>query len=306
MNGSITQREMCHEFLHDYPVLPSPPHPPVLVFSAKKFEVPRSDRGDWVEEANRREERALEEARELNEAVAVQEMNEMAEATENINNGEDKDEDKEKTKANQSQQQVKPQQLTFQQQQAKKNWGKLKGVAKIAGKSGAMRHTLNSSIFGVAGRPPTMNYCIPDAPPARRRFGGNHGVQVRQLGGVMKPPGKIRSEVKQVEGGVGRWTLAYPSMETEKMKELKIRTRLHSMERRPTLMEEGKHGLFGEKGGNGLRRGSVEYGGEVGKLQRGRGSVSGGGGETKIEEEASEEAASAETAEPARQLGKYL
>lgn len=236
--GSFSQHEMMNSFLHEFPMLNSPPDPPKLEIDMSSFDVPKSHRGDWVEQAKEAEQRAVEEARELSEKAAAREQETMEKATMNMMNiAEEEEEGGGRGKAAGKASAVK-------NSNAKKNWKKAVGAAKVIG-AVQRRHQLNSTIFGVPGNPPSMNYMIPDPPPHRRRFGVVHSHS-RICGGVMHPP--VKPDVTKIgmpKDVLPKLDLAFPTVSAQEARQMRTKTGVESKKGRAKLSIDSTVSTFG-------------------------------------------------------------
>ena len=226
--GSLSQHEMMANFLHDFPVLPTPPDPPVIEVDSRFFDVPESDRKKWVELAKEAETRSVEEARELSEKAAAREQDAMEKATKSMMNiAEDDDEDGGDCEG----------------EGEGGGGGHYAEVAKVKSAKQAQsqkKHNLNSTIFGVSGNPPSMNFAIPDPPASRRRFGVVHNHS-RICGGVLssRPPVRPdRTKIGLPKEVLPKFDLAFPSMSPREEEKVRTKMQIESRKSRGVPEEE--------------------------------------------------------------------
>jgi hypothetical protein len=248
-SGSLSQHDMMKNFLHEFPVLPNPPDPPRVERDISAFTFPDSDRHKWVEQAREAEQRAVEESRELSEKAAAREQDAMAQATMKMINIAEEDEEGGALAAN-------PSPMRKRSSKAGALWRKATTAVSMV-TAVSKRHQLNSTIFGVPGTAPSMNYMIPDPPPHRRRFGVVH-AHSRICGGVMHPP--VKPEVTKIGMPMDvlcKADLAFPTMSLRDARKIRANTQVVSKKDRASLSIDSTVSTFGAGGS----RGSPDVGG---------------------------------------------
>jgi len=303
--GVLNQREILQNFLHEYPLLVRPPKPPSLVRNAGSFPTPESDRGKWVLEAREAEKQAQIDARELSEKQAQMEQEQMEKAGEAFAKMQDDDDEDAGGRGSSSSHHhgrgLKKQGSSgalkdifdgmgltegkgIDKAKIKRGWGKLRTITRLVGQVGR-RHQLNSTIFGVPGEPPKVNYHIPDPPSSIRKFGMGANT-TRQLGGVLTPPEKPRVTKICMPSELPAVSLSYPSREMAAVKKLRSNTAQQSMKSRATLsFSGGKESAEDlQKKRRNHRTSSVGFGRSITDITEARGTFAGGLGGSIVEE----------------------